>query len=222
MSDLSHNMQRVLTLVEKSYRYNYPLEQMGLTPAQIQRVDMCTQVAKRLQDNPLMNVSQFLEKVFGRTSSEIMLDKKLIAAIRNLRYGTDDRDTAGFIAESMAKKLMQIGVSMGDPKWIDKGLSQYIRTKQLDQPAPQDDLMDNTQSLPIAFTPDIQQVDPNRTSLTTDARRALMKEWGASDDEISVYIDQVQQKMLSSNPDAVAVEYPDGDVEIGNVIKDIR
>lgn len=202
MAALSNEMKRMLGMVETSYRRNIPLNLMNLNRQQLDRIDMCTQVAKRFQENPLMNVEDFLAVVFKRTPAQIVLDKKIILFIRNLRYGTDDRDTAAFIAESMAKQIMMVGTQTGDPKWIDKGLEKYIKVKQLDQPAPPEDLMSTVEQLPTVFVSDIRYKDPNRESISDEQRRRLLQKWGASEDDISRIIDERKVQIISSDTPA--------------------
>lgn len=209
MAYTSAEYRRICNVVEQSYRRNLPIELCNLNRDQIARINMCKQVAKRIQDNPLMNVNEFLRVVFKRTDSEIAYDKRLIDFIRNLLYGVDSREMAIYIAEHEAKKVMQIGNQTGDPKWIAKGVELYAKIKQLDQPAPQEDLTEQTPTMPWVFVSDISYKDPNRQSLSEEGRKKILQQWGVNEDESSRLIDEYKQKLLESDKVAEP-EYEEG------------
>ena len=187
----------VKSAIELSYRTGMPLEQIqSLNPRCIERIRLAQKVASRLADNPLMDVRKLLIHGFGRSENQISRDRVYIDFIFNLQYADTDRRHAKYVADHYAKKLIRIGEETGDWKPIDKGLRHYETIHGLDRDAPLDDPTKNTAELPVIFTTDIRDIDPDRKRISDEERRKLLAQYGASEDQISALIDREKERIM--------------------------
>jgi hypothetical protein len=184
--------------IELSYRTGTPLERIpALTKQAIERIRVCQKVAARLADEPLTDVKKLLMYGFNRTEKQYERDKHYVKFIFDLQYVDTDRRHAKYVADHYAKKLIQIGESTGDWKPIDKGLKHYETIHGLDRDAPDIDPTKNTADLPVVFTPNVSDIDPDRKRVSDDERRKLFEQYGATEDQISSFIDREKERILN-------------------------
>ena len=195
--------------IELSYRTGTPLERIpSLTSQAIERIRICQKVAARMADSPLMDVRKLLMYGFGRTARQVVRDKVYVDFIFNLQYVETDRRHAKYIADHYAKKLMSIGESTGDWKPIDKGLKHYETIHGLNRDAPDVDPTTNTAELPVVFTQDISEKDPERKRITDEERRKLLEQYDATEDQLSSFIDREKARILSTSNAEYVEEIP--------------
>lgn len=188
----------VKAAIELSYRTGTPLEHInGITQKAIERIRLCQKVAARLSNDPLMDVKKLLMYGFGRSPKQAERDRVYVDFIFNLQYADTDRRKAKYVADHYAKKLIRIGEQTGDWKPIDKGLKHYELIHGLDRDAPDTDPTKNTAELPVVFTPNISDIDPDRKRISDEERRKLLEQYGATEDQMSSVVEREKERILN-------------------------
>lgn len=150
-----------------------------------------------MADEPLMDVRKLLIHGFGRSEAQVSRDRVYIDFIFNLQYADTDRRKAKYVADHYAKKLIKIGEATGDWKPIDKGLKHYELIHGLDRDAPDTDPTKNTAELPVVFTTNITDLDPDRKRISDEERRKLLEHYGATEDQMSSAIEREKQRIIN-------------------------
>lgn len=204
--------EKIYTAIDTHLRTGVPIyNNFDLDSGQVARIKAALHLYNAYEDNPLLNKRQFLKTVHHRAEREIANDLEVFEYIRSQMASFCSREDAKFIADHYARKLIKIGIAIGDYKPIESGIKQIVKIHHLDKEAPQEDVASHTATLPVVITADISHVDSNKQNLPDSHRRAILKDYGGKpDSSTQSVIDKADAILASGVGDAdFSVSYAD-------------
>lgn len=142
-TDLSPKFYDVL---QKHLENGQPLKDMNFSPMQKRRAEVCLDVYRQLQDNPMMDVRKYLRRKFGRTDTELRQDVKVVSYLV-AELNQDTKELSQYRIRSAALKIMRIGDATGDWKALEAGGKMLNKAEGLDKPESAIDIEQNTYTL---------------------------------------------------------------------------
>lgn len=142
-TDLSPKFYDVL---QKHLENGQPIKDMNFSPGQKRRAEVCLDVYRQLQDNPMMDVRKYLRRKFGRTDTELRQDLKVVAYL-SAELNEDTKELSQYRIREAALKTMRIGDATGDWKALEAGAKLLYKAEGLDKPESAIDIEQNTYTL---------------------------------------------------------------------------
>ena len=142
-TDLSPKFYDVL---QKHLENGQPIKDMNFSPVQKRRAEVCLDVYRQLQDNPLMDIRKYLRRKFGRTETELRQDLKVVAYL-TAELNQDTKELSQYRIREAALKTMRIGDATGDWKALEAGAKLLYKSEGLDKPESAIDIEQSTYTL---------------------------------------------------------------------------
>lgn len=170
-----------------------PVEELHLSPAQMERMRVCMDVYKYLEErDPFADVATILRNRYGRSSAQIGEDKKVIHYII-AQLNSNTKEMSRYRALKGIEKSMRMGDQAGDAKILLEASKSLIKLEGLDKPeSALDDLHQSVHALPPVFTTDVTKINSDLTNFTDEQREKLLRKYHVEKDKTQ---EMVEAKM---------------------------
>lgn len=191
--------QRFYDLLRKHFETGVPWQNMAFTDEQKKRVEVCLDAYKRFEEDPFMNLRQYIINRWKRTYSQLGGDLKVIDFISSF-FAKGQRNISLMKVRYSADLLMRNGADTGDMKSVYNGASLLTKVERLDQPETPEELGDELIRMPVVITSDVKKKFPNKTGHDSEEMRRLRKKYGVKldqwqemvEDDDGVYVSEGQ------------------------------
>jgi hypothetical protein len=205
----SNIAQRFYDLLRKHFETGVPWQNMAFTDEQKKRVEVCLDAYKRFEEDPFMNLRQYIINRWKRTYSQLGGDLKVIDFISSF-YAKGQRNISSMKVRHAADLMMRNGADTGDMKAVYNGASLLTKIDRLDQPETPEELCDELIRMPVVITSDVKKKFPNKTGHDSEEMRRLRKKYG-------VKLDQWQE-MVEDDDGVYVIEGQNGPEEDYNEV----
>lgn len=168
--------------LRKHFETGVSLVHMSFTDDQKRRIEVCMDAYKRFATDPFMDIDQYIRNKWGRTFSELKLDKKVIEFIAAF-YEDGQRNIVKAQIRHASRVLMKNGSDTGNMKALYDGASLAFKLERLDQPDVPEDMDANMAKMPIMVTTNVSKKFKNKTDSDSEQMKRLRKKWGVKQDE---------------------------------------
>lgn len=170
---------------------------LGFTRDQIERVRVAERCYERLQQDPWLDRSRYLQRVEGRTRQQVILDLQVVdlfmASLNQL-----SRQMVEHRRDVTLQRLARGAEQTGDLKLQERVLT-HLEKQLADMGEEKDDAVKNTAALP-AILVGVEVVDASKESLDDRSFRALLEKYHGKPDQIDAMIAERKEAMLMSVP----------------------
>ena len=187
MSELSTKFYEVL---QTHLDTGVPVEELNLSPAQVERMRVCMEVYKYLEErDPFADVATILRNRYSRTSAQIGEDKKVIHYII-AQLNSNTKEMSRYRALKGIEKSMRMGDQAGDAKILLEASKSLIKLEGLDKPeSALDDLHQSVHALPPVFTTDVTKINSDLTNFTDEQREKLFRKYNVQRDKMQEMVE---------------------------------
>lgn len=168
--------------LRKHFETGVSIDYMTFTNDQKKRIEVCLDAYKRFATDPFIDLDQYIRNKWGRTFSELKLDKKVIEFIASF-YEDGQRNITKTQVRHASRMLMKNGADTGNMKALYDGASLAFKLEHLDQPDTPEDMEANMAKMPIIVTTNVSKKFNNKTSSDSEQMKRLRKKWGVKQDE---------------------------------------
>lgn len=169
-----------------------PVQDLHLSEDNQKRILICMDVYKQMEDNPQMNITQYLRTRHKRTPSQIAADKDVINYLI-AQLSSDTKELSRYRIKRAAEKAMAAGDAMGDMKTLLDGAKMLFKAEGLDKPESMlEDLSKSVHALPPVFTTDVTKINSDLTNITDEQKEKLLRKYNVQKDKTQ---EMVEAKM---------------------------
>lgn len=187
---------QTITKIKTYLDEGIPLEDLGLTRDQQERVRVCERLYERLQQDPWLDRNRYLRRVEGRTRQQAILDLEVVDLFLQ-SLNTLSRQMVEHRRDVTLQRLARGAEQTGDLKLQERVLT-HIEKQLADMGDEKDDAVKNTAALP-AILVGVEVVDDSKTSLDDASFRALLEKYNGKPDQIDAMIAERKEMLIESS-----------------------
>lgn len=176
-----------------------PLENLGMTRDQIERVRVAERLYERLQQDPWLDRNRYLQRAEGRTRAQVALDLQVVDLFMETLNVTS-RQLIEHRRDVTLQRLARGAEQTGDLKMQERVLT-HIERQLADMGDEKDDAVKNTAALP-AILVGVEVVDSSKESLDDRSFRALLEKYHGKPDQIDAMIAERKEALLLASGQA--------------------
>lgn len=180
-----------------------PLEDLGMTRDQIERVRVAERLYERLQQDPWLDRRRYLIRTEGRTRQQAILDMEVVDIFMQ-SLNTISRQLVEHRRDVTLQRLARGAEQTGDLKLQERVLT-HIEKQLADMGDEKDDAVKNTAALPAVLV-GVEVVDDSKMSLDDRSFRALLEKYHGKPDIIDAMIAERREALLLASGSLAEVE----------------
>lgn len=181
-----------------------PLEDLGMTRDQIERVRVAERCYERLLQDPWLDRRRYLTRTEGRTRQQAILDMEVVDIFMQ-SLNTISRQLVEHRRDVTLQRLARGAEQTGDLKLQERVLT-HIEKQLADMGEEGAEDVKNTATLPPILVP-VNAIDPSRQQISDQMFARLLAKYGGKPDEIEEKVRERAQQLRESGvePEPVPV-----------------
>lgn len=202
---------KTITAIRTYIDEGVPLEDLGLTRDQIERVRVAERCYERLQQDPLLDPIRYLTRVEGRTRQQANLDRQVVDMFITT-LNTTSKAMWNHRIEQLTIREARIAEQTGDAKILDRAITHMEKARDA---VAEEEKEENPFQLPPVFVR-VDVLDPTKTYYDQEATQKLTEKYGGQVDPLMQLVNQktaaMKLRMEQSDeeePNQMTMDYED-------------
>ncbi len=195
---------KTITAIRTYIDEGVPVEDLGLTREQIQRIRVAERLYERLQQDPWLDRNRYLMRTEGRTRQQALLDLQVVDMLMQ-SLNPISRQMVEHRRDVTLQRLARGAEQTGDLKLQERVLT-HIERQLADMGDEGTEDVKNTATLPPILVP-VTVIDPSRQQISDQMFAKLLAKYGGKPDEIEEKVRERAQQLRASGvePEPVPV-----------------
>lgn len=202
---------KTITAIRTYIDEGVPVEDLGLTRDQIERVRVAERCYERLQQDPLLDPIRYLTRVEGRTRQQANLDRQVVDMFVTT-LNTTSKAMWNHRIEQLTIREARIAEQTGDAKILDRAITHMEKARDA---VAEEEKEENPFQLPPVFVR-VDVLDPTKTYYDQEATQKLTEKYGGQVDPLMQLVNQktaaMKLRMEQSDeeePNQMTMDYED-------------
>ena len=202
---------KTITAIRSYIDEGIPVEDLGLTRDQIERVRVAERCYERLQQDPLLDPVRYLTRVEGRTRQQASLDRQVVAMFVTT-LNTTSKALWNHRIEQLTIREARIAEQTGDARILDRAITHMEKARDA---VAEEEKEETPFQLPPVFVR-VDVLDPTKTFYDEEATQKLTEKYGGQVDPLMQLVNQktaaIKQRMEQSDeeePKEMTMDYED-------------
>ena len=202
---------QTITKIKTYIDEGVPLESLGMTRDQIDRVRVAERLYERLQQDPLLDPIRYLTRVEGRTRQQANLDRQVLEMLVST-LNTTSKALWNHRIEQLTIREARIAEQTGDAKILDRAITHMEKARDA---VAEEEKEENPFQLPPVFVR-VDVLDPTKTYYDDEATQKLTEKYGGQVDPLMQLVNQkaaaMKKRMEQSyedEPNQMTMDYED-------------